>query len=220
MNELEKYLDLSSKTPGWRRPEDAQHLIHIAFHLPPDATVVEIGVFLGRTSVLLAGARKVRGSGRVYCIDPFDCSGDPFSVPHYQEVLASVGGGSLEHHFIENLRSAQLTDWIEILRGDAVSIARNWTKPVDLLVLDGDQSRRGARLAYDAWVPFLKVGGFIALANSRPGLYGADHDGHYRVASEELKDPEYDCVQQSVRMTFARNARAKTNSSPTGTGST
>ncbi len=41
-----------------------------------------------------------------------------------------------------------------------------WQDPIDLLVLDGDQSVAGAREAFEAWFPFLKPGGTIAVHNA------------------------------------------------------
>jgi hypothetical protein len=37
--------------------------------------------------VLLAGARTLRGSGTVHCVDPFDGLGDAFSVRVDQRLL-------------------------------------------------------------------------------------------------------------------------------------
>src|SRR5439155_264773 len=67
--------------------------------------IVEIGVFLGSCTVLLAGPRRRCGSGIVHCVDPFDGSGDAFSVPHYRRILDSLGGGSLRYHFDANIAS-------------------------------------------------------------------------------------------------------------------
>jgi hypothetical protein len=47
---------------------------------------VEVGCFLGSSKVLLAGARRLKDSGQVHAIDPFDASGDAFSESHYRRV--------------------------------------------------------------------------------------------------------------------------------------
>ena len=101
------------------------------------------------------------------------------------------------------MRAANLSDWIEVRQGSASEVARNWTTPIDLLVLDGDQSREGARAAYDSWVPFLKCGGIIALHNSSDRVYEHDHDGHRRVVVEEILSPKYTRVQLIGTTTFA-----------------
>jgi len=145
----------------------------------------------------------VRGSGKVHCVDPFDCSGDAFSVPVYQNLLAAVGGGSLRQRFEENIAQAGLTDWVEVHEGRADEIAASWSSRIDLLLLDGDQSRRGARTAYESWLPFLKPGGIIAVHNTEPRVYAPDHDGNRQLALEELLPPRFTDVRVIGATTFA-----------------
>jgi hypothetical protein len=65
----------------------------------------------------------------------------------------------------------------------AGDLAKNWTTPMDLLVLDGDQSRPGPREAYDSrqLVTISKAGGIIAIHNSNDRIYAHDHAGHGRL---------------------------------------
>ncbi len=200
---LGKYIALSRRVPGWTRGEEAAALAQVAFAAPPDAVIVEIGSFLGRSAVLLAGARKVRGSGVVYCVDPFDASGDAFSVPVYQDIQASLRS-PLRHQFEANIRRAGLSDWVEIRQGRADEVADSWSQPIDLLFMDGDQSFNGARTAYELWAPFLKPGGMLAVHNSRPGKYHADHDGQARLASDMIGPPHYTDIHCVRTTTFAR----------------
>ena len=197
-------LDLSYRIPGWIRGEEAKTLALISHSLPEAATLVEVGSFLGSGTLLLAGPRKIRGSGKVHCIDPFDCSGDAFSMPVYQQILAGIGGGSLRAHFDKNIQSAGLDEWVEVHQGRAAEIAARWKEPVDLLFLDGDQSRTGAREAYTAWSPFLKPGGLIAVHNTEPREYAPDHDGNRLLALEEIVAPGYADVRLVGATTLAR----------------
>src|SRR5437763_14208159 len=108
IEELELYLRLSETIPGWTRGEEAQELLRVSHSLSADCVIVEIGSFFGAGAILLAGPRKIRGSGLVHCIDPFDCSGDAFSVPHYRRILAEHGGASPRDHFERNIHAAAL----------------------------------------------------------------------------------------------------------------
>jgi predicted O-methyltransferase YrrM len=200
------YLQISRRIHGWFRHEEAEGLACASYSLSGEPVIVEIGSFLGSSSVLLAGPRKVSGTGKVFCIDPFDCSGDAPSEPVYRHLLASLGGGSVRQRFEDNLRAANLSDWVEVRQGTASEIARNWTTPIDLLVLDGDQSREGARTAYDSWIPFLKCGGMIALHNSNDRVYANDHDGHRVLVVEEIVTPKYAGVQLIGTTTLANKA--------------
>src|ERR1700730_8923183 len=93
--DLEVFLRRSETIPGWTRGEEARELLRISHSLSAGAVIVEIGSFFGAGAILLAGPRRVRGSGLVHCVDPFDGTGDSFSVPHYQRILAKFSRGSL-----------------------------------------------------------------------------------------------------------------------------
>ena len=158
---------------------------------------------MGRCSVLLAGPRRLRGNGKLHCVDPFDCSGDGFSIPYYLKELEAVGHATLEEAFQANIARMQLQQWIEVHKGTAAGVAAQWTKPIDLLLLDGDQSPEGAREAFEAWVPFLKAGGTIVLRNTRDRVYAEGHDGHRRLAVEEIVPPRFAEKRQVGATTFA-----------------
>ena len=195
MHTLQDYLDLSAEIPGWTRGPEAEALIQQAYDLPGDAVVVEVGTFFGSGAVLLGGARKLRGSGHVHCIDPFDGSGDRVSVPHYHAIRLAFYGKTQQEHFDAHVRRAGLDQWITPHAGTAEAIALNWTTPIDLLFLDGDQSPAGARSAFDAWSPWLKPGGVLALHNSAPREYEADHDGHFQLTQTVAVEPAYQFIQ-------------------------
>jgi MMP 1-O-methyltransferase len=204
MESLSDYLQFSAAIPGWTRGSEAETLAQIAHGLPEGAVIVEIGAFFGAGTVLLAGARKLCGSGRVHCVDPFDASGDAFSAPNYQAIVAAHGGAPIREQFETTIRRAGLSDWIDIRQGRAEEVAARWAQPIDLLFLDGDQSRAGARAAYTAWIPWLKAGGVIAVHNSGPRDYAVDHDGNYRLALGEIKPPRYAKAFLAGSTTFAR----------------
>lgn len=205
--DLEAYIRRSAQIPGWTRGIESKTLADRAHALPDGARVVELGAFLGSGSVLLAGARKLQGSGIVHCIDPFDASGDDFSVPYYQAILGNGSGRSQRFQFEDNIHRAGLKDWIRVHQGTAEGIATLWSKPIDLLFVDGDQSPSGARCAYLAWAPWLKIGGILALHNSRPTEQEDGHDGHWRVAQEFVGSPDYTDIRLIGTTTFATRAR-------------
>jgi MMP 1-O-methyltransferase len=204
--DMAAYQALSEKIPGWTRNVEASALAERAYALDGEAVIVEVGSFFGSSTVLLAGARKRKGSGIVHCVDPFDGSGDSCSTPHYSAIIMAFSQRSPREHFDENLSAAGLSDWIEVHQGKAEDFASDWATPIDLLFLDGDQSPAGARAAYEAFEPWLKPGGFIALHNSAPREYAPEHDGHYLLAANEVQEPKYIERVLVGSITFARKA--------------
>ena len=205
MRGLKKYLRLSEKRPGWTRGPEAEALANASFSLPENAVIVEIGSFFGSGTILLAGPRQLRRSGMVHAVDPFDGSGDSFSIPYYDEIIAAHQGRPLRELFDESLRLAELSDWVEVHQARAPEIGASWTTPIDLLFLDGDQSPIGARAAYEAFERWLKPGAVIALHNSNPREYHPEHEGHRRLVLEEILPPRYTDIKLITSTTFARN---------------
>lgn len=197
------YLGYGFTIPSWLGLHEGLALASACYTLPSDAVVVEIGSFLGKSAIMLAGARKARGSGRVHCIDPFDASGDAFSVPAYH-AIADTDPRPLRARFQANIARAGLTDWVVVHEGTAATVAAAWTEPIDMLFMDGDQSPAGARMAYDAWEPLLKVGGLIALHNSNDRSYAPGHEGNRLLATGFVRPPRYDEIRCIESTTFAR----------------
>jgi predicted O-methyltransferase YrrM len=208
MQRLPIYLTLSERIAGWTRGTEAEALIRIAYELPDHAVIVEIGSFLGSASILLAGARKLRRSGCLHCIDPFDASGDDVSVPEYDRILAHYGHTTQFELFRANLRQAGLARWVCPHRGQAEEIGRRWALPVDMLFMDGDQSPTGVDAAFESWSPWLKPNAVLALHNSNPRQYAEGHDGHYRLRQRLLAAGTYSCTSEAGSTTFMSPVRS------------
>lgn len=201
--ELGKYFTLSQRIPGWTEAEESIALAYACLALPPNAVVVEIGAFLGRSTVLFAGARKCAGSGHVHSIDPFDGSGEAYSLADYRRILARSSRSQFDR-YRHNLRRAGLSDWVTPHKGTAEEVGPAWSLPIDMIFLDGDQSPEGARRAFDLFVPHLKRGGIVALHNSSEREYSATHDGHYQLRLTALPQPHFTDLHVIDTTTMAR----------------
>lgn len=177
-----------------------------AYELPDHAVIVEIGAFLGSGSILLAGARKLRRSGKVYCVDPFDATGDAFSVPHYQRILTNYQNAEQVQIFRNNIRAAGLENWVCVHQGAAVRVGADWSLPVDMIFMDGDQSPEGVFAAHRVWAPWLKPKGVLALHNSNTRIYDPGHDGHFQLRQRLLAGSDYSLVQETGSTSFLRLA--------------
>ncbi len=120
----------------------------------------------------------------------------------YQAIGRSLSH-SLHEQFDRNIRRAGLTDWVKVHQGRAAEAASGWTRPINLLFLDGDQSYAGVQLAYRSWSPFLRADGLIAIHNSASGVYAAGHEGHRRLVEETIRSPWYGEVRCIGTTTFA-----------------
>jgi|GEM_PF-671063 len=196
-----RYIWHSRRIRGWLRGQgEAGALLKAAEGLDGSPVIVEVGTFLGCATVLLAGARKSRGSGRVHCVDTFSPVGDDAAIPVYRAIANSLGV-PLKEAFLENMRRAGVADWIVIHAATAEEVARQWDTPIDMLFLDGDVSTDGSRAIFLAWAKFLRPGGILAINGTveRP-----DRAGSYQVAKEFVRSPQYQDIRRIDHITFAR----------------
>lgn len=208
---MRSYVELAARVPGWTRGVAADELAIACRSLTGEAVIVEIGAFMGSATVVLGGSRRLAGRGMVHSIDPFDGSGDEFSTPVYSEMVEDVGVTQRER-FDRSIAEADVADRVTVHTGTAQSVIGSWSTPIDLLLLDGDQSPAGARSAFDLWEPWLHTGGVIAITNSAPRSFAPDHDGQFLVADRLVVAPRFRDRRIVGSWTFAVKAAA----GPTG----
>jgi predicted O-methyltransferase YrrM len=109
--------------PGWLTEGQARMLWDAVSRLPAGSTVVEIGSHQGRSTVVLGHAARAAGA-RVVAIDAF-VDGRLF------------GGASTRDLFERNISSAGLDDVVELVVGYSTQLRRTWSRPFDLLYVDG-----------------------------------------------------------------------------------
>jgi len=200
---LGRFIAAAAAVPGWVQPHEAVALARASRRLPRRAVVVEIGAFLGRSTVLLAGGRRVSGSGTVHTVDTFEAEGDAFSVPYYVAV-ARLLNCSLREYFDDVLRRSGLAERVVVHEAPSAEVAATWTQPIDMLFFDADQTPEGTRAAYLAWTPHLTRGGLLALHSTLAREEG--HDGPRRLAASEIHPPAWVDVHRVETTVFARKA--------------
>lgn len=148
---------------GWRPEKEAIALYQIAVSLPDEhPVVVEIGSWLGKSSVILALGIRKKISACLYCIDPFDAGGDDRSVVDYEKIKENITL-PLKEVFVNNMKTYGVYKYIEILKGHGYDFIKGWDRPIDFLFIDGDHSYEAVLQDYQLWSRFIKPGGYIVL---------------------------------------------------------
>jgi len=109
------------------------------------STLVEIGVAEGVSA--LAVRETMAPDGVLHLIDPFHLS--RFSALNFMKRTA--------HATVEGCQRGKVV-WVEKFSHAAV---RDWTAPIDLLLIDGDHSDTGVEQDWNNWSPFVKPGGVV-----------------------------------------------------------
>jgi len=89
---------------------------------------------------------------------------------------------------------------VEFVTGDSSTVGKTWTKPIDLLVVDGDHSFEGCRKDIISWWPHLKQGGlcFFHDAKERKGGFNGSGDWEWGSVYRAIQS-SYDRSWQLVK---------------------
>ena len=172
---------------GFLLDDEAMELYRLASAVPDeDSVVVEIGSWMGKSTVVLGNALLAKRRATLTCIDPFDASGDPRSTGRYQSDAKRLKS-SLREVFERNIRRAGVRRIIEVCQGYSNKVAEGWTKPVDMLFIDGNHAYDAVRDDFFTWSRFIKPGGVVAFHDAyfepAPGM-GDYHAGPGQVIKE------------------------------------
>lgn len=159
--------------PGFLQENEARFLGTLAACTPAQGTIMEIGSFKGKSTVMLATVAARYGQPPVVAIDPhaglsYLGTPTPHQDPTYNEFLASIKSAGVEAH-------------VEIWRAFSRDVAGQWNRPIRLLWIDGDHSYRGCKEDFDLFSPYLADGAVVALHDSLNPF-----EGPIRVFVEEI----------------------------------
>lgn len=145
------------KVRGATPDEIGVTLADMASQVPGDQAIVELGVFQGRTSLLMAWGARQGGGAHLWGIDAWDLPGNTYGPPFNE-----VGSKTWAEY---NVMALGYNSGITLIQDFAVSAAQAWPDgaKIGLLFIDDDHSYTGARQAVLSWAPHLAPGAVIAL---------------------------------------------------------
>lgn len=131
-------------------------LADFATGIPADQEIVELGVFQGRTALIMAWGASQGNGAHVTAIDPWDTEGNVYDPP-FTDADSRVWADY-------RVRELGYADRIQLVQAFSQDVAPTWTgKPVGLLYVDGDHTKEGARRDIETWAPNLALGAIIAV---------------------------------------------------------
>jgi predicted O-methyltransferase YrrM len=148
---------------GWCGEHKASILIDLILASKPQ-TIVEIGVFGGKSLIPMAFALQANGKGKIYGIDPWSSQE---SIKGMDEAN-SEWWGSLDHDeiligLLEKIKKFRLQDHVSLTR--ATSEQAPIINNIDILHIDGNHSDKHSYLDVTKWVPLVRKGGIIIIGD-------------------------------------------------------
>jgi predicted O-methyltransferase YrrM len=131
-------------------------LADFAAQVPADQEIVELGVFQGRSTLMMAWGASQGHGAHVTGIDPWDLPGNVYDPP-----FTESGSRRWAQHWVKSLGYSRK---IDLVQGFSAEVATQYDgPPVGLLFVDGDHTKAGARRDIEAWAPHLAEGARIAV---------------------------------------------------------
>ena len=142
---------------GWLTDQEALGLYLVASKLTPNATVVEIGSWQGKSTYCISNGLR---SGKVYAIDPFNADGG-LDTQSQDEYNRKKGNKDLLENFKATMTQLDVINKIAINKGYSSQFSKDFEK-IDFLFIDGDHSIEGCKNDYDMYAHKVVAGGYIA----------------------------------------------------------
>ncbi len=142
---LDTAWEAARNVPGFLMEAEARLLGTIAACAPAGGTIVEIGSFKGKSTVMLAKVTAHYGLGRVVAIDPHNFNSDELAGFKTGPEATSY------REFLGNLETAGVAGQVEVHRAYSTDVAREWSRPIGFLWIDGDHSYKGAKADFDGF---------------------------------------------------------------------
>jgi cephalosporin hydroxylase len=135
-------------------------LLDIAETLPQNPVIVEIGTYLGGTTVLLAEARSDATITTIDCCNHGDNWIEPYGEYVQNYIVEQVLKDKVsKQHLLNNVGRFNNIHFIE---GYSPECASDWNKEIDLYFEDGDHENPNLHKNLMFWSKFVKVGGYLA----------------------------------------------------------
>jgi predicted O-methyltransferase YrrM len=178
MNELElqnhiaEMMRLREELEGHLSPIEASFLATLPL-VGGDGTLLEIGSFKGKSTIILAKTSSRWERGKIHACDPLFLSSATDPV--------EARGLSVAADFHQNIRAYGVEDQVVFHQMKSAELAKTWTTPLRALWIDGDHTYLGALTDFELFFGSLIPGAIVALHDV---LH--DFDGPVRVFTEKI----------------------------------
>lgn len=159
---LDDYRAISDSVDGWLTSAEADLLVRTAeTEWKPNCLWVEVGSYLGKSTVLLGGVLAQHKSGQFYACDPH--LGDLSYPTRWQDELLESDKlhnvGSTLTRFRETIDDADLRDYVSVVQSFSIDYAPPGM--VDLIFIDGLHSYEDVKEDYTHFKQFFNVGAAV-----------------------------------------------------------
>jgi predicted O-methyltransferase YrrM len=165
----------------------------LARHAHGKKRAVEIGVYEGATTAVLARAIKSGGGGRLYAVDPFFAGRSGIC---WSEFIAR-----------SQVRRSGVTDVVDFVKHLSFDACRRIEGDFDFVFIDGDHSLEGVQRDWSDWSARIVPAGILALHDTQVPDYNprVRELGSYRYFESHIRnDRRFSLVEQVDSLSVLR----------------
>ncbi|GAA1608192.1 class I SAM-dependent methyltransferase [Actinoplanes couchii] len=189
-------------------PEDEGRALASAALAAPGGVILEVGSYLGKSTLYLAAAARARG-GKVVTVDHHRGSEEHQAGWEYHDpglVDSSVGLIDTLPGFRRTIAAAGAEDVVVAVVARAEEFAAIWGSPLAFLFLDGSHTDESAQRDLASWAPHLTVGGILAIHDVFPDPADGGQ-APYRIYRRALESGEFTEIEGQGSLRLLRRER-------------
>lgn len=142
-----------AKIGGWLTETEGIFLYRAAKKVNPPDVIVEIGSWKGKSTICLGKGAQDGNKAKIYAIDPHIGSSE------HREMFGKV---DTYQEFLQNIKNADVEQYIEPIRSTSEEASKNSYKPIGFLFVDGAHEYKLVQVDIKSWFSKVKNGGIIA----------------------------------------------------------
>jgi predicted O-methyltransferase YrrM len=174
------WLDNEIKSiPGMISAREEEALFLLSALQQVEGNILEIGSWLGRSTVFLAKGCSYSGNGFVYAIDHF--KGNVGKEESYFKNVTSKE--TISEDFRNNLVKAQVTDNVKQMVMSSQDAAKIISEKLRIIFIDADHSYQGTKRDIEQWHHQVISGGYFVFHD-----YSTHHPGVIKAVNEFISD--------------------------------
>lgn len=179
---------------GMLNEKEGQLLYDLAKNSPRDSIIVEIGSWMGKSTLWLLAGSQAGNKIRVYSIDHH--IGDDEIHRHYGKIWTY-------NKFKENIQKSGFWHLILPLVMTSKEASQIIDESISLLFIDGCHEYESVLEDYNLWYPKIITEGIIAFHDYRPEI--PEYKGLRKVVDENIKNNEnWEVVKKVMSIVYAR----------------
>ncbi|CAN5896999.1 hypothetical protein BH23PLA1_BH23PLA1_21070 [soil metagenome] len=171
---IDEAIQASDQIKGWLTQAEQSLLYDVARRVPAGGVIVELGSWMGRSTIMLGAGSLAGHRPRIYAVDLFATGADD-SNSQYDSYINGQPQDYLPV-FEENVRRAGVDSVVEPIRGLTTESARRWSgSQINFLFIDANHSYEAVQDDFFSWIRYCTPGSYCAFHDfsnhQEPGVH-------------------------------------------------